>query len=166
MSDAVSRRTRPQLSERGALKLVPRKEPQVAWAEYPRIEPGVYSAYCKGAQWYWEPGFKRWTGIVWFEVSRTGLGPSDTIPIWFNGGSGDHPKAGRRSRYFAEWIRAKGGPPERKDRLSPWVFTKRMATVTIGDIKGKGSPYSVVREIMTWDTGKPVNKSHSQVRHG
>jgi hypothetical protein len=166
VSGKVGKRKRLQASERSPLQLVRDREPAVAWVDYPRIEPGVYDAYCKRAHWYWEPGFKRWTCILRFDVFSEGLQSSpQTIPIWFNGGPGDHPRAGRRSRYFAEWLRAKGGPPERQDRLSPRVFIRRMAKVKIGDTRSGGAPYTVVKQILEWTTGTPVYQSHSQGRH-
>jgi hypothetical protein len=43
-----------------------------------------------------------------------------------------------------------------------------MARVEVTDTKGS-VPYSVVRQILSWETGpllgQSVNKSHSQVRH-
>src|ERR1035441_3310601 len=128
-------------------------EPNVEWGDYTRLEPGTYQAYCNLAKWYQDPGFKRWTCILKFDVMAANLTDSlGTIPIWFNGGDNDVPHAGRRSRYFAAWVSAKGGPPARKDRLSPSVLIRRMALVLVGDTKGI-NPYSVVREILNWHTG-------------
>jgi hypothetical protein len=79
-----------------------------------------------------------------------------TIPQWFNGGGGNKPKAGRRTNYFAAWVTANCAPPVRKDRLSPTVFVRRMAQVEVGDTDGL-VPYSVVRRVITWSTGKPVS---------
>lgn len=147
--------------------LVNEEEPSVTWADYPRIKPGDYPAYCKKAHWYWEPGFKRWTCILWFDV----LGEDDLqsllgkIPMWINGRSGEKPHAGRRGRYLLEWVRANGGPPARRDRLSPRVFAKRMARVRVADTTSGVVPYSVVREILEWSTGQAVNQSHSQGEH-
>jgi hypothetical protein len=164
MSRAAARKSNPQASERPALHLVPETEPAVEWAEYLRIEPGDYSAYCKRAKWYWEPGFKRWTCILLFDVSKEGQNASlGTIPVWFNGGAGERPKAGRRTLYFPAWVKANGGPPARRDRLSPSVFVRRMARVRVNDTNGP-LPYSVVRQILEWSTGTPVNPSHSQGR--
>ena len=140
-------------------------EPAVKWADYPRIEPGVYRAYCKKAHWYWERGFKRWTCILLFDVLDGNLESRfGTVPIWFNGGNGDAPQTGRRTRYFAEWVKANGKPPPRKDRLSPKAFAKRMAKVRVGDTTKGIAPYSIVLEILEWSTGQPVNQSHSQGR--
>jgi hypothetical protein len=87
-----------------------------------------------------------------------------TVPLWMNGGSGEKPKAGRRTVYFQAWITAKGERPARKDGLSPRVFVNRMAKIRIDDTKMGVLPYSVVREILEWSTGTPVNPSHSQGR--
>jgi hypothetical protein len=141
------------------LRLVREEEPAVDWANYPRIEPRVYSAYCKKAHWYWDPGFKRWTCLMLFDVLTEDLQSSlATVPMWMNGGSGDGPRAGLRSIYFPAWVKANGGPPARKDRLSPRVFEKRMARVRVGDTFKGAVTYSVVRQILDWSTGKRVNQ--------
>jgi hypothetical protein len=93
------------------------------------------------------------------------------VPLWWNLGDGENPRAGRRSKYFKEWVRANGGPPRRGDRLFPNVFRQRMAKVEVGDTDPSKSaaPYSVVRKIIEWETGAwpghSVNQSHSQGRH-
>jgi hypothetical protein len=165
LSRAAAKRNEAEARELPALHLVRENEPAVEWADYPRLEPGDYPAYCKRAKWYWEPGFKRWTCILLFDVlrksSQTSLG---TVPMWFNGGAGKKPKAGRRTLYFPAWVKANGSPPGRKDRLSPSVFVRRMAQVRVADTSGP-IPYSVVRQILEWSTGTPVNPSHSQGRH-
>lgn len=165
MSRRAEKSNDPRHSERSTLQLVRESEPAVMWADYPRIEPGIYPAYCKKAHWYRDPGFKRWTCIFHFDVftedQQVWLGK---IPMWLNGGTGDKPRAGRRTRYLLEWFRANGGPPLRKDRLTPQVFIRRMARVRVADTRGP-IPYSVVREITEWSTGQPVNQSHSQGMH-
>ena len=134
--------------------------PNVNWGEYPRLTPGEYSAYCKWAEWYWEPGYQRWTCLIHWEILVAGGECAlATVPQWFNGGNGKKPRAGRRANYFAEWVKANGGPPARKDRLSSRVFVRRIAKVELGDTGGL-VPYSVVRRVVAWSTGTPVNKSH------
>ena len=148
-------------------RLVHTIEPVVIWDDYLRVEPGRYQACCKSALWYRDPDFKRWTCLLRFEIYKENLIHSfGTIPMWMNGGAKDKPEAGRRSRYFAEWVKANGAPPPRKDRLSPTVFIKRMTKVEVADTTRGTVPYSVVREILEWLTGKPVNQSHSQGRQG
>jgi hypothetical protein len=97
LSRAAAKRNEAEARELPALHLVRENEPAVEWADYPRLEPGDYPAYCKRAKWYWEPGFKRWTCILLFDVlrksSQTSLG---TVPMWFNGGAGK-PTAARRA---------------------------------------------------------------------
>jgi hypothetical protein len=56
------------------LRLVREEEPAVDWANYPRIEPRVYSAYCKKAHWYWDPGFKRSNVDEWGQWRWTASG--------------------------------------------------------------------------------------------
>ena len=93
-----------------------------------------------------------------------------TIPYWLSLGQKDEPYASKRSHYLREWVRANGAPPVRGDRLSPRVFTRRIARVEVGDTDGKKSPvpYSVVKRILQWETGRSpgqsVTKSHSQDR--
>ena len=106
------------------MKTKTENEPLVGWGDYIRLEPGNYQAYCQSAKWYWDRGYKRWTCLLRFDVLASNLTDSlDTVPIWFNGGDNrKHPRAGRRSLYFAAWVAANGGPPPRKDRLAPSVF--------------------------------------------
>ncbi len=144
-------------------------EPEVEWSDYPRIEPGTYWAYSRDAHWYYDPNYKRWVCRVSFDVlSADLLHAIAPVPFFLNGGEGKRPKAGRRSKYWAEWARAAGGPPARRDRLSPMIFTHRMARVEVEDTDG-ATPYSVVRKVLSWETGmsfgQSVNQSHSQGRH-
>lgn len=166
MSHIDPKRNRHLASKPPSIHLVHENEPAAEWSDYPRIEPGHYSAYCKRAKWYWDQGFQRWTCILLFDVLAEGSQRSiGTIPMWFNGGTNkDKPKAGRRTLFLPAWVNANGGPPARRDRLSPSVFIRRIARVEVGDTKGP-IPYSVVRKILEWATGTPVNPSHSQGRH-
>jgi hypothetical protein len=162
-----------RLQEDSGLTLVQRDEPEIEWREYPRIRPGSYFAYCRWARHYRDPGFRRWTCLLRFNVLSDDLHRLlGCVPCWLNLSGGEKPYAGRRSRYFAEWIRANGMAPMRGDRLSPRVFIGRMTRVEIGDTDPTKSPvpYSVVREILSWETGviagHSVSKSNSQGRHG
>jgi hypothetical protein len=129
------------------------KEEEVIWPDYTRVEPGIYRAYCKFAKWYRDPQFKRWTCLLQFDLLTENLDVSlGIVPIWFNGGNGQKPRAELRSNYLPAWVKANGGPPARKDRLSPKVFLRRMARVRVDDTDGP-VPYSVVREILEWATG-------------
>jgi hypothetical protein len=144
--------------------LVTGNELAIDWQDYARIEPGIYPAFCCWAKHYRDPVFKRWTCLLRFDVLSVGLlSVIARVPFWMNLGGRERPHAGRRRRYFAEWVRANGGPPARHDRLSPQVFTARMARVEIGDTDPRKSPapYSVVRKILEWDTG-PLAGSLSQ----
>lgn len=132
----------------------------VSWTEYIRLEPGSYQAYCKSAKWYFDPGYKRWTCLLQFSLFAENLVDRiGTVPMWFNGGRGEKPLVGRRSRYLPEWVSANGSPPPRGDRLSPSVFIRRMARVHISDTESS-IPYSVVRSVEQWNTGQVVNQSH------
>jgi hypothetical protein len=140
---------------------------EIEWNEYPRIIPGEYRAYCKWGKHYRDPGFSRWTCLLrWDALSADLLSVLACVPQWFALGERDKPYASRRGKYLPEWIRANGGPPVRKDRLSPNVFVRRFARVEIRDTDGP-APYSVVSRIIEWETGLPghsISKSHSQAR--
>ena len=146
-----------------------RPEPAVEWAEYPRIPAGEYSAYCACAKKYHDPAFKRWTCMLRFHVLHNNrVDVVARIPMWLSLGRGERPRASRRSNYLKEWVEANCGPPIRGDRLSPQVFVHRIARVEVGDTTKGPVPYSVVKKILSWETGKSghsVSKSHSQERH-
>jgi hypothetical protein len=152
----------------------PRKatpDPKIHWREYPRIAAGEYPAYCRWAKKYRDPGFKRWTCLLRFDVLTNDLlTVIATVPLWLPLGNKEKPEASRRGKYIREWVRANGGPPIRGDRLSPRVFVHRMARVEVGDTDPLKSPvpYSVVGKIIRWETGggagHSVSKSHSQGR--
>jgi hypothetical protein len=84
------------------------------------------------------------------------------LTLFLNLGSGEKPKAGLRSRYFAAWVTANGEPPHRQSKLSCNVFVRRHAHVQVGDTerdfeqkKVKTSfAYSVIRRVVSWDTGR------------
>jgi len=141
------------------------------WREYPRIAPGVYRAYSAFAKFHYDKSIGRWVCFVRWDVLTDGLQLIARIPLWWNLGGGQKPRASHRSKYLKEWVRANGGPPARGDRLSPNVFAHRMAQVQVGDTDPNKSavPYSVVRKIIEWETGASpghsVNQSHSQGRH-
>lgn len=141
------------------------ESPAVGWDEYPRIAAGEYHAYCKFGKLYFDPGFKRWTCLLRWDVLSDGLAHVlACIPQWFSIRGRDKPHASRRGKYFPAWVQANGGPPSRRDRLSPAVFVRRIARVEVGDTEGP-APYSVVRSIIDWDTGfsgNTVSKLHSQ----
>ena len=141
----------------------------IEWKDYPRIAPGEYRAYCKWGKHYRDPGFRRWLCLLrWDVLSADLVRVLAAVPQWFPLGNRDKAHASRRGKYLPEWIRANGGPPARRDRLSPRIFINRMARVEIGDTEGP-APYSVVKRIIEWETGSPstsVSKSHSQGRPG
>jgi hypothetical protein len=151
----------------------PRAELEIQWRSYPLIQSGEYSAYCRWAKQYKDPGFKSWRCLLrWMVLTDDLLTVIATLPQWFPLGDGEKPRAARRGKYLKEWVRAHGSPPTRGDRLSPQVFVRRMARVEVGvtDPEKSPVPYSVVRRIVSWETG-PVSghsviKSHSQGRHG
>ncbi len=84
------------------------------------LPPASIRAYCKWGKQYRDPGFRRWLCLLRWDVLTDdlvrviALRPS-VVPL----GSRDKPHASRRGKYLPEWIRANGGPPARRDRLSP-----------------------------------------------
>ena len=154
---------RPSLRAAESLK----REPEiVCHDDRPRIEPGEYLAYSRRSRTYFDAHFKRWTCMVVFDVlAADGVETIATVPWWMNLGSEKKPKAGRRTDYYREWIRANGAQaPARNDRMVPSIFTKRICRVAIADVgpaptrKGKPAPphvpYSVVTGILSWETGR------------
>jgi hypothetical protein len=136
-------------------KLVRTMELEITWDDYPCIQPGEYLAICRTAKLYRDPGFKRWVCLLlWDVVRELSLDPiARRVPMWLNLGEGPKPHAGRRSRYLQEWIRANDGrPPNRGDRVSPRIFSRRLARVQIEDANSQ-IPYSKVGQILSWETG-------------
>lgn len=144
------------------------KSDAIDWAEYPRISPGEYLAHCYWGKRYRDPGFTRWTCLLRWDVLSDDAQRviAKCVPLWFALGDGEKPRASKRGKYLPEWVRANGEPPAPGDRLSPNVFTRRVARVEIGDAVS-AVPYSVVRRIIRWETGPhrhSVSKSTSQDR--
>lgn len=137
------------------------QEPRIEFADYPRIAPGIYPGQCKRARTYRDPQFKRWIFLLNFDVYDASFNCIADVPMYLSLGNGEKPYAGRRSRYFPIWCRANGGLPIRRDRMAPRVFVGRMAQIEIRDTKGE-FPYSVVNEIVQYDTGKPSAKPSRQ----
>lgn len=135
------------------------QEPEITWTHIPRIEPGVYPAYSRSARIVRDGYYKRWYCAVQFDVLSDDLAEVlAELTLFLNMGDAEKPHAGRRGNYWQAWITANGGPPQRKDRLSPRVFTRRQARVSIGDTTKnfKQAPvaaYSVVRHVVRWETG-------------
>lgn len=142
-----------------------RTEPEIEWREYPLIQAREYSAYCRWAKQYRDPSFQRWTCLLrWDVLTDDLLTVIASLPMWLPLGDRQKPWASRRGKYLQEWVKANGGPPARGDRLSPRIFSKRMARVEVGDTDPAKSPvpYSVVRKIVSWETGAiPFTQSSS-----
>ena len=140
------------------------REPEIAWAFVPRIAPGDHPAISRGASVYRDRQFKRWVCAVQFDILSSSLMEVTARLTWFlNLGPREKPKAGRRTNYWAAWVKANGGPPKRRDRLSARVFEGRHAIVLVEDTRkthgrafiGAEESYSVVREVIEWRTGGP-----------
>jgi hypothetical protein len=144
------------------------REPEIGWSFAERIPPGIYPAYCRAASLYWDKHFKRWVCAVQFDVLDGSLiNTLGTVTWYLNLGSRTNPRAGRRTNYWRAWVGANGGPPKRRDRLSPRVFVRRQAIVRVADttkthLEGYVRPsesYSVIREVVEWQTGGPANRT-------
>ena len=144
------------------------RDDSVDWKTYLRIDPGEYTAFCTWAKRYRDPGMRRWTCLLRWDVLSDDLLQTiaHSVPMWISLGDGDRPMASRRGKYLPVWVHAHGGPPAPGDRLSPNIFVRRIARVEIGDTNSP-APYSVVRNIIRWETGPTghlVNKYTSQGR--
>jgi hypothetical protein len=136
-------------------QLVRKREPAIQWADYPRIEPGEYDATSGSARVYFDKAFRRHICMVRFVI----VGDTTVkIPWFLNLGDKEAPSARRRSKYWAAWMQANGGPPKRGDRLSPRIFEHRAARILVADTTQNycGEPnfltYSTVRNVLTWNT--------------
>lgn len=142
-----------------------RAEPEISWVFIPRIEPGEYPAFSRLSKIYRDRQFKRWVCAVHFDVLDASLTQVIAQLIWYlNLGSGDKPRAGRRGNFWPSWVKANGGPPKRRDRLSPSVFERRQAIVKVDDTRKNHQSvaipapesYSVIRDVVRWETGGPI----------
>jgi hypothetical protein len=139
-----------------------RLEPEIAWKFAPRLEPGEYPAYCRSTKIYRDGQFRRWVCLVQFDVTSNDLVTILGQVAWFlNMGNQDKPQVTRRSNYWSAWVLAHGGPPSRRDRMSPHIFERRHARVVVADTEkdfnqkavGGQSSYSVIRTVLCWNTG-------------
>jgi hypothetical protein len=140
----------------------PHPEPEITWTHIPRLDPGEYPAYSRSAKIVWDGHYKRWYCAVQFDVLSEDLAEIRAELTWFlNMGDREKPHAGRRGNYWQAWTTANGGPPPRRDRLSPRVFTRRYARVGVADTTknfkqttvAENMVYSVVRQIVRWESG-------------
>jgi hypothetical protein len=111
---------------------------------------------------YRDPYMQRWVVLLIFDVMPENnlFNVLAQVQMYFNLGNGDNPRAGRRSKYFHEWCKAVGGHMRRGDRIKPRVFANRFARIKVRDTerslhdsKCAAAPYSVVDEILEWETG-------------
>ena len=131
-------------------------EPEIGWSDYSHIAAGEYQAYCRAAKIYFDARYKRWTCLLRFDLLSDDCQRvlAERIPYWLSLGYGKKPHASRKGSYFTAWLDANGGHrPPQNDRFSPRIFTRRVCRVRVGDTSGK-APYSVVREILRWETGE------------
>lgn len=138
------------------------KEPQITHDDYARIAPGKYRAYCRAARIYFDPGYRKWLCVLrWDIFDPTGFKAIARVPQWLYIGRRQH--CTRRSQFWREYCRANGGPPARQDRMGTSVFMRRIASVLVRDTKRPElkvgepplphSPYSVVEQVLSYETG-------------
>jgi hypothetical protein len=138
--------------------------PEIRWHVCDRIEPGNYPGYCRSTQIYRDGPYKRWICALQFDIFDESLmNEIARLTCFLNLGSGEKPRAtSRRSKYWQAWVAANGkAAPTRKDRMSPAIFERRHAVVRVEDVKknfrsfalGAEETYSVVREVIRWETG-------------
>ena len=141
-----------------------RTEPEISWDYTPRLEPGEYPAIARSSSIYWDKQFKRWVCAVQFEIlddSRTQL--IARLTWYLNMGTREKPRAGKRGRYWAAWVKANGGSPKRGDRLTFRSVEGRAAIVKVEDTAKTHDQrticaqqsYSVVRDVLRWESGAP-----------
>lgn len=119
---------------------------------YPRLTPGTYQAQCVRGKIYKDPQFHCWKAILWYKLPFGG----QEVCGFFHLGNGDKPKAGPRSEYKRAWTIANGGPPRKRQELSPRAFKDKVFDVEIGDVRKrfdgqehpKCSVYSTVKKIL------------------
>jgi hypothetical protein len=136
--------------------------PVIEWAYRPRIPPGEYPAISRKASIYRDKQFKRWVCAVQFDIVDSQAMNTIARLTWFlNLGQRVKAHAGRRTKFWAAWIRANGEPPKRADRLSVSIFSGRSAIVRVDDTSKthdcgrieSEQAYSVVRDVIEWQTG-------------
>lgn len=145
--------------------------PMPTWngPDYFRVVPGVYTAFAtrvRGPEWV--RSYQRWAVLVEFEL----LAEADDVRVcmFLNlGRDARQPTVGRRSRYFAAWTAANGGPPTRGQAMDPSVFLDgQMYRVEVGDIakdsedeeKPESAVYSKVARILSAEK-LPQSLTHS-----
>ena len=146
--------------------------PEVSFHYAARIEPGAYPAYCRSSSTYWDRRFKRWVCALQFNVLANDLSEMARLTLFLNLGTNkERPRIGRMSNYWKAWTSANGGQPTRNAKLSDRIFLKRYARILVADTEknhlqrsiGSDSCYSVVRDILSWDTGSTINQSSIKV---
>jgi hypothetical protein len=145
-------------------------QPDIQWQFAPRLVPGEYRAISRHHSVYFDGQFRRHICAVQFDVlNDVGLEIIGRCTWYLNLGSKDLPRCGRRSNYWQAWVKANGGAPKRDDRLSPRIFEGRNAVVRIEDTTKTfrqeptelGTNYSVVRDVISWETGSTNHSNHT-----
>ena len=132
--------------------------PSLVWegVELPRVSPSLYRAVCVEHQGpVWVRAFNRWSVRLGFSLLDDGT----IVSAFFNmGNDRAKPRVGRRSRFYAVWAMANGGPPYKGQELALSTFTEPgLAYVVqvedaLSDGKGSAKPeelvYSRVSEVI------------------
>lgn len=130
----------------------PDVEPEQRIRHYARVKPGTYTGFSRVARVYRDRPYGRWTCLLLFDLVKpeSGENIARNVPMWFALGQGERPNVTRRSKYWAAWILANGGPPQRRERMSARVFRHRIARVEVCDTEGP-APYSKISAIVSWE---------------
>lgn len=111
-------------------KSVP-QSPALIWtgAERPRIQPGEYTARCTGFQGpEWIIQFGRWGLRLEFTLDPD----NERISAFYSFGEDRNaPKIGARSKYYKDWVRANGGPPQYGQDISAALFVNPELAFTV-----------------------------------
>lgn len=137
--------------------------PAVSFRTYDHITEGTYRGYCRAAEIYFDRRWRRWQAVLQFDVvGDSGFDVIARLTKFFPLGEGTRPRAtSRLSKYYKAWVKANGGPPKRTDRMSPTIFRRRYARVSVVDVETdsdhvvmeENQRYSKIGEILNWETG-------------
>ena len=140
----------------------PEIEEPIAEEFLPRIEPGEYDAVCLkteiGRSWGGRRDIYLRFRIYDSEYEGTELFMKCSYP------KTKDKKMSYRHKYYQQWMLANGGPPAKKQRMSPKMFLNRMFKIKVVDTKrthNDGTPlpsfaqYSVISTIIEVVAGGP-----------
>jgi hypothetical protein len=107
---------------------------------------------CIRARIYRDPQFRCWKCLLEYQF----LDDRGKVAGFFHMGNGETPVAGRRSRYYAAWVKANGETPKKRQVMCSRVFVGKILKVRIEDTirqhdggeHSESAIYSTVKEIL------------------